>query len=149
MSNKISGAVLSFVYAISNSLVSRADSLRMKALRGLSAVNQLRVQILYECYAVWQGRGVLAARGFTARGGALSAGVNKGVLLIIEVILLSISGQFIVAFVPSTLTGFATAALTSVSTSVQTIFQQGLSLTFIAVIILLYIGVLVETFRAY
>ena len=54
-----------------------------------------------------------------------------------------------VAFVPSTLTGFATAALTSVNASVQTIFQQGLSLTFVAVIILLYIGVLAEAFRSY
>jgi ABC-type Na+ efflux pump permease subunit len=80
---------------------------------------------------------------------SLGGAVTKGAGLIVEIILLALSGQFVVAFVPSTLTGFATAALTSVNASVQTIFQQGLSLTFVAVIILLYIGVLAEAFRGY
>lgn len=79
----------------------------------------------------------------------LGGAVTKGAGLIVEVILLSLSGQFVVAFVPSTLSGFATAALTSVSSSIVTIFQQGLSLTFVAVIILLYIGVLAEAFKGY
>ena len=79
----------------------------------------------------------------------LGGAVTKGAGLIVEVILLSLSGQFVVAFVPSTLSGFATATLTSVSSSIVTIFQQGLSLTFVAVIILLYIGVLAEAFKGY
>lgn len=79
----------------------------------------------------------------------LGGAVTKGAGLIVEIILLSLSGQFVVAFVPSTLSGFSTAALTSVSSSIVTIFQQGLSLTFVAVIILLYIGVLAEAFKGY
>ena len=75
--------------------------------------------------------------------------VSKGAGLIVEIILLALSGQFVVAFVPSVLSGFATAALVSVSSSVQTIFQTGLSLTFVAVIILLYIAVLAEAFKGY
>jgi hypothetical protein len=80
--------------------------------------------------------------------GSVASGVNKGVALIVEIILLSLAGQFVAAFVPSTLTAIATTALTSVNGAVQTIFQTGLSLTLVGTIILLFIGVIAETFRA-
>lgn len=95
-------------------------------------------------------KGVLAANGvlMTKRTGSVAAGVNKGVALIVEIILLSLAGQFVAAFVPSTLTAIATTALTSVNGAVQTIFQTGLSLTLVGTIILLFIGVIAETFRS-
>lgn len=79
---------------------------------------------------------------------SVASGVNKGVALIVEIILLSLAGQFVAAFVPSTLTAIATTALTSVNGAVTTIFQTGLSLTLVGTIILLFIGVIAETFRA-
>jgi hypothetical protein len=94
-------------------------------------------------------KGILEANGILiARRGSVAAGVNKGVALIVEIILLSLAGQFVAAFVPSTLTAIATTALTSVNGAVQTIFQTGLSLTLVGTIILLFIGVIAETFRS-
>ena len=82
------------------------------------------------------------------RAAAISQGVNKGVALIVEIILLSLAGQFVAAFIPSTLTAIATTALTSVNGAVISIFQTGLSLTLVGTIILLFIGVIAETFRS-
>ena len=100
-------------------------------------------------YYVYSQRGVLAARGFVVKrsGDVIANYLMKGVAIIVEIIMLVIAGYFAALLVPGLLTAIATTALTSVAPAVQTLFQTILPFTFVTVIIMLFLSVLVETFR--
>ncbi len=80
--------------------------------------------------------------------GTVASAVNKGVALLVEVIVLTLAAYFTAFLIPGALTAIATTALTSVSSAVATLFQTVLSLTIVAVIILLFVGVIADTFRS-
>jgi hypothetical protein len=80
---------------------------------------------------------------------AIAGAANKGAAILVEVIMLTLAAYFTAFLVPGALTAIATTALTSVSGAVQTLFQTVLSLVVVATIIMLFLSVIVDTFRAF
>lgn len=92
-------------------------------------------------------RDKLATRAEKRAGSAVNHAMTKGIVIIVQIIMLVIAGYFAALLVPGLLTAFATTALTSVSAAVITLFQTILPFTFVTVVILLFLAVLVETFK--
>jgi len=109
----------------------------------------IRMAVILAAFALWQYAGIAATKGVSTKrsGSALSGAMSKGLIIIIEIIFLVIAGYFAALLIPGVLTAFATTALTSVNGAVITLFQTILPFTFVTVIILLFLSVLVETFR--
>ncbi len=89
----------------------------------------------------------LVARLTHKRSGSIAGAATKGAALLVEVIMLTLASYFTAFLIPGSLTAIATTALTSVSGAVQTLFQTVLSLVIVATIIMLFLSIIVETFR--
>lgn len=114
-------------------------------------LKQLQLAIILSAFEVYNFKGVLASHGVFVhqrRAAVITSTVMKGVAIIIEIIMLVIAGYFTALLVPGMLTSIATTALTSVNSAIVTLFQTILPFVIVTVIIMLFLSVLVETFRS-
>ncbi len=94
-------------------------------------------------------KGIANVHGFgVRRSGTIAGAATKGAALLIEIIMLTLAAYFTAFLIPGALTAIATTALTSVSGAVVTLFQTVLSLVIVATIIMLFLSLIIETFRS-